>query len=63
MFNLGMPELIVVGAIMLMVFGGKRLPELGKSLGKGIRDFKKALDGEDESQKIDSPKPDDESKK
>jgi sec-independent protein translocase protein TatA len=51
MFNLGLPELLMIGAAGLLLFGPKRLPELGKSLGKGIRDFKKALDGnEDENQ-------------
>ncbi len=49
MFNLGLPELLVIGAAGLLLFGPKRLPELGKSLGKGIRDFKKALDGEEET--------------
>lgn len=48
MFNLGLPELLVVGAAALLLFGPKRLPELAKSLGKGIRDFKKALSGEEE---------------
>lgn len=46
--NLGLPELVVVFVIALLVFGPKRLPELAKGLGKGIRDFKKALSGEDE---------------
>jgi len=45
MFNLGLPEILVIGAAALLVFGPKRLPELAKSLGKGIRDFKKALEG------------------
>lgn len=45
MFNLGLPEILVIGAAALLVFGPRRLPELGKSLGKGIRDFKKALEG------------------
>jgi len=48
MFNLGLPELLVIGVAGLILFGPKRLPELGKGLGKGIRDFKKALDGSDE---------------
>ena len=47
MFNLGLPEILMIGGIGLLVFGPKRLPELGKSLGKGIRDFKKALEGGD----------------
>ena len=43
MFGLGMPELIVVMGITFMVFGGKKLPELGAGLGKGIKAFKTGL--------------------
>lgn len=42
MFGLGIPELIVIFVIALVVFGPKRLPDLGKSLGRGIAEFKKA---------------------
>src|ERR1700737_3271434 len=42
--SIGMPELIVIFIVALLVFGPKKLPELGKSLGKGIREFKKASD-------------------
>lgn len=52
MFNLGLPELLVIGAAALLFFGPKRLPELAKSLGQGIRDFKKALDGSQEKTQI-----------
>lgn len=55
MFNLGLPELLVIGAAALLFFGPKRLPELAKSLGKGIRDFKKALDGSEEEKQIPTP--------
>ena len=43
MFGLGTPELIVIMAIAFLVFGGKKLPELGAGLGKGIASFKKGL--------------------
>ena len=40
--SIGMTELIIIFTIILLVFGGKKLPELAKGLGKGIREFKKA---------------------
>lgn len=46
--NIGPLEIIVVLIIALVVFGPKRLPELGRSLGKGIREFRGSLGGEDE---------------
>ena len=42
MGNLGFGELLLIGAGLLLFFGPSRLPELGKSLGKGIQEFKKA---------------------
>ncbi len=44
MGSIGMPELIVIFLVTLMLFGSKRLPDLAKGLGKGIREFKKAAD-------------------
>ncbi len=41
-FNMGGPELILVGLAVLLFFGGKKLPELMKGLGKGIKEFKEA---------------------
>lgn len=52
---IGYGELIIILLIVLLLFGGKRLPELAKSLGIGIREFKKALNGEDEQPKDPSP--------
>jgi sec-independent protein translocase protein TatA len=42
MGNLGMMEILLIGIALLIFFGPSRLPELGKSLGKGIQEFKKA---------------------
>ena len=42
MGNIGFPEMIVIFVIALLVFGPKRLPELGRSLGRGISEFRKA---------------------
>jgi len=48
MFGFGMPQLLVILAIILVVFGASRLPEVGNALGKSIRNFKKATEGKDE---------------
>jgi len=46
MFNFSMPELALVLVIALVVFGPGKLPEVGKALGRGIQEFKKATSGE-----------------
>lgn len=51
MFGLGTPELIVILGIAFLVFGGKKLPEIGAGLGKGIRAFKKGVSEVEESGK------------
>ena len=49
MFGLGTPELLVIFGIAFLVFGGKKLPEIGAGLGKGISSFKKGLRDVEES--------------
>lgn len=46
---LGSGEIIVILCVVLILFGGKKLPEFARSLGKGIREFKRACQGEDDS--------------
>jgi sec-independent protein translocase protein TatA len=43
--NLGTPEMILIMFVALLLFGGKKLPELARGLGKGLRDFKEASEG------------------
>jgi sec-independent protein translocase protein TatA len=46
--NIGPLEIVLVLIIVLVVFGPKRLPEMGRSLGKGMREFKNSITGNDE---------------
>ena len=45
----GLPELLIILVVILLIFGARRLPEIGASLGKGIRTFKSAVTGEDDN--------------
>jgi sec-independent protein translocase protein TatA len=55
-FNLGPMEMVLVLVVLLLVFGAKRLPELGSGLGKGIREFKRSVrDIKDEVNAEDPP--------
>ncbi len=49
MFGIGMPELIVIFIVALLVFGPKKLPDLGKALGRGLAEFKRATEDLKES--------------
>jgi sec-independent protein translocase protein TatA len=44
--SIGLPEIVIVLIIALLVFGPKRVPELGRSLGRGLREFKSSVSGE-----------------
>lgn len=43
---IGFPELLLFGLVVLLVFGPKRLPEMGRSMGKGLREFKNSVSGD-----------------
>lgn len=53
MYGLGLPEIVVILAVALLVFGPSKLPSLGKSLGEAIRGFRKGLEEETEKEKLD----------
>ena len=51
MFRLGVPELVILAIIILFLFGGRKLPEMGKGIGEGIKNFKKSIKGDDAGSK------------
>ncbi len=53
--NIGPMELIIVLAIALIVLGPKKLPEVGKSVGKGMREFKEAISGDSDNDRDERP--------
>ena len=60
LFNLGTPELVVIAVLVLLLFGGKKIPELMKGIGKGVKSFKegmneveKEIKGENDKEKKD----------
>jgi len=54
---IGLPELLVIGVIALLIFGPRKLPELGRSLGQGISEFKRATTHFTDSLTADRPDP------
>ena len=49
-FGIGIWEILILLLVVLLVFGPKRLPEMGRSLGKGMREFKDSITGKDEKE-------------
>ena len=47
---IGVPELLLLGLVVLLVFGPKRLPEMGRSMGRGLREFKSSVTGDNKDQ-------------
>jgi sec-independent protein translocase protein TatA len=56
MGSIGLPELLVIGVIVLILFGAGKLSQLGKGLGEGIRNFKEAVKGDSEPKNGDDQK-------
>ena len=54
--NVGLPELLIVLAVVLVIFGPKRLPQLGRSLGGGMREFKDSVTGKHDNDDDDEGK-------
>ena len=50
---IGMPELLLLGVLALVLFGPKRLPEMGRGLGKGMREFKDSITGDSNHDRLD----------
>ena len=53
--NVGVPELLIILAVVLLIFGPKKLPQLGRSLGGGLREFKGAVTGRHKDDDDDEP--------
>jgi sec-independent protein translocase protein TatA len=51
LLDFGMPELLIILAIVLLLFGGKKLPELSKSLGESMRELRKGINGAEDEKK------------
>jgi sec-independent protein translocase protein TatA len=52
---IGFPELLILLVVVLLVFGPKRLPEMGRSLGRGMREFKDSITGNDTERQTAAP--------
>jgi len=51
-FGIGLPELLIFLVVVLLLFGASRVPEIGRSVGKGMREFKDAVSGRDDDERV-----------
>ena len=58
MFGIGFQEIIIIALVVLLFFGGKKIPELMKGLGKGVKSFKDGMNGLEEDKKEEAKKED-----
>ena len=63
MFGLGMQEILIIAFVVLLLFGGKKIPELMKGLGKGVKSFKEGMKEVDDELKDLNDKKEEEQKK
>jgi len=54
--SIGLPELMVILVVAVLLFGGKKIPELAKGLGEGIKNFKSAMKTEEQNPNVDEKK-------
>ncbi|MGE5235691.1 MAG: twin-arginine translocase TatA/TatE family subunit [Acidobacteriota bacterium] len=54
--TIGLPELLIILVIVIIIFGAGKLPQLGRGLGEGIKNFRNSLKGESETKKDEPPK-------
>jgi sec-independent protein translocase protein TatA len=52
---IGLPEILLLGLVVLLVFGPKRLPEMGRSMGRGMREFKDSISGDKQEDHLEIP--------
>ncbi len=55
MGTIGWPEILLIAVIVVLLFGARRLPEIGKGLGEGIRSFRSAMKGDDAGKEKNGP--------
>lgn len=63
MFGLGMPEVLGIAFVVLLLFGGKKIPELMRGLGKGVKGFKDGVNGLEDDLRAEAPKEDNKEEK